>query len=61
MGIRALLTALKTCGMIVADNGNWYGSGAPDDHWNKDALSSELHQVQGSNFDVSRMDGLLVG
>ncbi len=57
---RALLTAMKTYGMIVADNGsNWYVSGAPDDRWNNDALVSELAQVHGSNFEVVRMDGLV--
>jgi hypothetical protein len=57
---RALLTAMKTYGMIVADNGsNWYVSGAPDDRWDNDALVSELAQVRGSNFEVVRMDGLV--
>lgn len=59
---RALLTAMKTYGLIVADNGsNWYISGSPDDRWNNDKLVSELAQVKGSNFEVVRMDGLVVG
>ena len=59
---RALLTAMKTYGMFMADNGsNWYVSGAPDERWNNSALSRELSQVQGSNFEVLRMDGLVVG
>ena len=59
---KALLTAMKTYGMIVADNGsNWYVSGAPDDRWNNDKLNSELSQVKGSNFEVVRMDGLVTG
>jgi hypothetical protein len=59
---RALLTAMKTYGMIVADNGgNWFVSGAPDSRWNNDALTSELAQVKGSNFEVLRMDGLVAG
>ena len=59
---RALLTAMKTYGMIVADNGsNWYVSGAPDDRWNNDALVRELAQVKGSDFEVVRMDGLVAG
>jgi len=59
---RALLTAMKTHGMIVADNGsNWYVSGAPDDRWNNDALTSELAQVHGRDFEVVRMDGLVAG
>lgn len=57
---RALLTAMKVYGMIVADNGsNWYVSGAPDERWDNDALVSELRQVRGSDFEVLRMDGLV--
>ena len=59
---RALLTAMKTHGMIVADNGsNWFVSGAPDDRWNNDALVGELRQVQGQSFEVVRMTGLVAG
>jgi hypothetical protein len=51
-----ILQALKTYGMMVADNGsNWYMSGAPDDRWNNDHLVSELRQVTGSNFEVVKM------
>ena len=58
--VKALLTAMKTYGMIVADNGsNWYVSGAPDSRWNNDALVDELGQVKGSDFEVVRMDGLV--
>ncbi len=58
---KALLTAMKTYGMIVADNGSdWFVSGAPDDRWNNSKLLSELGQVKGSNFEVVRMDGLVV-
>jgi hypothetical protein len=57
---KAILTAMKTYGMIVADNGsNWYVSGAPDDRWNNDKLVSELGSVKGSNFEVIRMDGIV--
>jgi hypothetical protein len=59
---RALLTAMQTHGMIVADNGsNWYVSGAPDDRWDNDALVGELSQVNGSNFEVVQMVGLVTG
>ena len=38
---RVVLQALKTYGMIVADNGSdWYVSGAPDARWNDDDLHS---------------------
>jgi hypothetical protein len=53
---------MKTYGMIVADNGsNWFVSGAPDDRWDNNALVTELRQVQGQNFEVVRMDGLVTG
>jgi hypothetical protein len=59
---KALLQAMKTYGLIVADNGsNWFLSGAPDNRWNNDKLVSELAQVKGGNFEVVRMDGLVVG
>ena len=58
---RAILQAMKTYGMLVADNGsNWYISGAPDARWNNDKLVSELGSVKGSNFEVVRMEGLVV-
>lgn len=57
---KAILQALKTYGMFVADNGsNWYISGAPDPRWNNDKLVSELGSVKGENFEVLRMDGLV--
>jgi len=57
---KAILQALKTYGMFVADNGsNWYISGAPDSRWNNDNLVSELGSVKGSDFEVVRMDGLV--
>ncbi|MEP7057992.1 MAG: hypothetical protein ABI809_09510 [Caldimonas sp.] len=59
---RALLTAMKTYGMIVADNGrNWFVSGTPDERWNNDALARELRQVSGRDFEVVRMDGIVAG
>lgn len=59
---KAILTALKTYGMFVADNGsNWYMSGAPDSRWNNSRLISELGQVKGADFEVIRMDGLVKG
>ena len=58
---KTILQAMKTYGMIVADNGSdWFVSGAPDPRWNDDALVSQLRTVSGSNFEVIRMDGLVV-
>jgi len=58
---KAILQALKTYGMMVADNGsNWYISGAPNDSWNNDHLVGELSQVKGSNFEVVKMEGIVL-
>ncbi|MEO8031827.1 MAG: hypothetical protein ABI765_13340, partial [Gemmatimonadota bacterium] len=52
---RVILQAMKTYGMIMADNGsNWYFSGAPDPRWSDDELN-ELKGVKGSNFEVVQM------
>lgn len=57
---RVILQAMKTYGMLVADNGsNWYVSGAPDARWNNDLLNNELGSVIGSNFEVVQMQGLV--
>ena len=49
---RAVLTALKRYGMIVADNGtSWYITGAPSSKWDNDDLHS-LGRVHGSDFEV---------
>jgi hypothetical protein len=49
---RIVLQALKTYGMILADNGsNWFVSGAPDKHWSNDDLHS-MGRVTGSAFEV---------
>jgi hypothetical protein len=48
----AILNALKTYGMILADNGsNWYISGTPDPAWNDDDLD-QLKRVPGTAFEV---------
>ncbi len=50
--VRPILQALKTYGMMVADNGgNWFISGAPDPRWNDDELAS-LSGVKGHDFEV---------
>lgn len=49
---QVLLTALKTYGMFLADNGSpMYLSGAPHPGWDNDDLH-ELQQLQGSDFEV---------
>jgi hypothetical protein len=58
---RVVLQALKTYGMILADNGaNWFVSGAPDRRWHDDDLGA-LKQVPGSAFEVVRMGPVTTG
>ena len=49
---RIILEALKTYGMIVADNGsNWYITGGSDTRWNDTDLN-QLKTVPGTAFEV---------
>ena len=49
---RVVLQALKTYGMILADNGSpWYISGASDPHFDDDDLHA-LGQITGADFEV---------
>ncbi len=49
---RVILTALKTYGLILADNGSaWFMSGAPDDRWDNDDLQ-RLRTLHGSDFEA---------
>jgi hypothetical protein len=58
---RAILTALKTYGMILADNGsNWYLSGAPDERWDNDDLHVLQARIHGSDFEAVDESGLQV-
>ncbi len=51
--VQVILSAMKTYGLILADNGsNWYISGSPDDRWDDDMLVSELRMVKGSDFEA---------
>jgi hypothetical protein len=53
--VQVILKALKTYGMMVADNGsNWFISGAPDSRWNDDEMNT-LKTVPGSAFEVVKM------
>jgi hypothetical protein len=49
---RVVLQALKTYGMILADNGSsWYVSGAPDPRWSNDQLHT-LGRITGADFEI---------
>ena len=56
--MQVILQAMKTYGVILADNGsNWYVSGAPDERWDNDMLHL-LDVLTGNDFeavDTSRM------
>lgn len=58
--MKVIITALKTYGMILADNGSpWYISGAPDDRWDNDILN-ELKNIIGSDFEAVDTSSLMV-
>ncbi len=56
---KVILTALKTYGMILADNGSpLYLTGAPDGHWNDDVLHA-LGRIKGTDFEVVDTTGFV--
>ena len=58
---QVILSALKTYGMFLADNGSaWYISGAPDERWNNDDLRRLLTGVHGSDFEAVDESALMV-
>ena len=57
---RVILEAMKTYGIILADNGSpWYISGAPDPRWDNDILH-ELDVVEGTDFEAVDVSSLMV-
>jgi hypothetical protein len=58
---RVIARALKTYGMILADNGSpWFVSGASDHRYNDDELR-DLGDIKGSDFEVVDTSGLRSG
>lgn len=58
--IQVILQAMKTYGIILADNGSsWYLSGAPDERWDNDVLR-ELKQLTGSDFEAVDVSSLMI-
>ena len=56
---RIILRAMKTYGLIVADNGSpWYFQGATDPRWNDNVLD-DLKSVPGSAFQVVQTGAIL--
>jgi hypothetical protein len=55
---RIVAQAMKTYGMILADNGsNWFVTGAPSPHWSNDQLHA-LGTLHGSDFEVVETSSL---
>ena len=58
--MQIILQAMKTYGIILADNGsNWYVSGAPDERWDNDMLH-QLDVLTGDDFEAVDTSGLMV-
>lgn len=56
---QVILKALKTYGMIVADNGgDWFVTGAPDPRWSDEELET-LKRVKGQDFEVVKMERIV--
>ena len=57
---RVIAQALKTHGMILADNGSpWFLSGVPDARWDNDGLR-DLRSLTGTDFEAVDMSSLMV-
>ncbi len=58
--VQVILQALKTYGMILADNGtSWHISGVGDEGWNDDTMHA-MTNVTGDNFEAVDESGLMV-
>lgn len=58
--VRTILQAMKTYGIILADNGsNWYITGTHDPRWNDETLSA-IAAVKGMHFEAVDVSSLLV-
>jgi hypothetical protein len=56
---QVILNALKTYGMLLADNGSdWFLSGSPHPKWPDNELNT-LKRVRGRDFEVVRMDKIV--
>jgi hypothetical protein len=57
--VQVILRAMKTYGMLLADNGSaWYVSGAPDPRWSDDELAT-LSGVRARDFEVVKLGELV--
>ena len=55
-----ILQALKTYGMLLADNGSdWFLSGTPDDRWDNDDLHALQEGIRGDDFEAVDCSSLI--
>ena len=58
--LQVILQAMKTYGIILADNGSpWYVSGSPSSSWNDDMLHL-LDDLTGADFEAVDTSRLMV-
>jgi len=58
--MQIILQAMKTYGIILADNGsNWYVTGAPDERWDNDMLH-QLDVLTGDDFEAVDTSAMIV-
>jgi hypothetical protein len=58
---QVILQALKTYGMLLADNGSdWFLSGVPDDLWDNDDLHELQERIHGSDFEAVDCTSLML-
>ena len=59
--VQVIFKAMKTYGLILADNGsNWYISGQPDARWDDDLLVTAFRSLKGSDFEAVDVSSLMV-
>lgn len=57
---KVILQALKTYGMILADNGSrWFISGEPNEAWHNDVLH-EMDVITGADFEAVNVSALMI-
>lgn len=58
---QVILQALKTYGVLLADNGSdWFFSGVPDDRWDNDDLHALQEGIHGGDFEAVDCSSLMV-
>lgn len=58
--IQVILLAMKTYGIILADNGSsWYISGVPDERWDNDLLHT-MDDITGNDFEAVDVSSMMI-